>query len=432
MTLAHRLQELTLLTTLFTLQTLIVSEVYAQQDGAKPPDGSDLIETTYEIGPDDYRALKRRAVELSQKDGALDPRLYSATLREGLQLLETVGRDGRRSQPFIAENLKVGTPQTGIDDDLGVLASLATRVERGIRGEPSTRVVGGEPVEAGQFTETVAIIDDNDQLCSGTVISETAVVTAAHCVCRMRLRPGDNGFAKVYFANPVAVSGGNSAPSAVIENNLTRLVDDRDLSDGDGGRDFCDKLSAGEFCGNDIAVVEFDPSSIVRWGRRPDYVKIADVATAPQGAELFEPQDLESFIVGHGLTEDTRRRPSFPARLLNNSSLPKQYATPSLPRPCGSVTWHSRCSPALRDWGCSVGNEFVLDSGGVDTCNGDSGGPVFRYTPAPHLPQLSQKQLLVGVTSRGSTENEICGRGGIYGAVFSPKATKLFDELLGR
>lgn len=61
--------------------------------------------------------------------------------------------------------------------------------------------------------------------------------------------------------------------------------------------------------------------------------------------------------------------------------------------------------------GCAEGQELVLPgSGGADTCNGDSGGPVFELAPG-----LPCNWRLVGITSRRVGDaREACGNGGIY------------------
>lgn len=61
-----------------------------------------------------------------------------------------------------------------------------------------------------------------------------------------------------------------------------------------------------------------------------------------------------------------------------------------------------------RELGCSVGREILLrGESGVDTCFGDSGGPMFEATPTGWR--------LLGLTSRGTRPRKLlCGEGGIY------------------
>jgi endonuclease G len=57
--------------------------------------------------------------------------------------------------------------------------------------------------------------------------------------------------------------------------------------------------------------------------------------------------------------------------------------------------------------GCDV-NELGAGGGGIDSCNGDSGGPLYLVT--------EYGEFLVGVTSRAySNATDPCGEGGIYG-----------------
>lgn len=67
----------------------------------------------------------------------------------------------------------------------------------------------------------------------------------------------------------------------------------------------------------------------------------------------------------------------------------------------------------ITDFNCSVKagcdqNELGAGGNGIDSCFGDSGGPLYLVT--------SYGDFLVGVTSRGySDANDPCGEGGIYG-----------------
>jgi Trypsin len=61
------------------------------------------------------------------------------------------------------------------------------------------------------------------------------------------------------------------------------------------------------------------------------------------------------------------------------------------------------CQPAV-----NPGGELVVAGDGVDSCFGDSGGPVYLQTP--------QGTVLAGVVSRGVSTDQArpCGAGGIY------------------
>lgn len=85
--------------------------------------------------------------------------------------------------------------------------------------------------------------------------------------------------------------------------------------------------------------------------------------------------------------------------------------------------WGCPPGPAEARTGCVSGQEFVL-RGGMDTCEGDSGGPLFEvtettpYVPAtperPSTPAMCRWRLL-GVTSRSTSNSTVvCGQGGIY------------------
>lgn len=80
------------------------------------------------------------------------------------------------------------------------------------------------------------------------------------------------------------------------------------------------------------------------------------------------------------------------------------------------VASYTCTEPRLAGTSCSRFREFVLSdpapqSEAADTCNGDSGGPAFLPDRVP--------RILVGITSRAIVDQPgvDCGRGGIYGVV---------------
>jgi hypothetical protein len=81
----------------------------------------------------------------------------------------------------------------------------------------------------------------------------------------------------------------------------------------------------------------------------------------------------------------------------------------------GQATWG--CDALRAQWaGCDPASELVIaQTGGRDTCDGDSGGPVFELlTHGDGTRQTCQWRLL-GITSRPIASAHVrCGEGGVY------------------
>jgi hypothetical protein len=271
------------------------------------------------------------------------------------------------------------------------------------KAQHNTRVVGGRIVLQGEYTETVALVDEggSNGVCTGTVVGRGQVLTAAHCVCAMQLLPSQHGEAKVYFGNPNAVDRLSVAPSARVDRRLTKVMDN----------DFCMRYAARHICGGDLAMVYHDPAST------PDYVRIARLMTKAEGAQFTRSNDVGSAIVGYGETRDPKDAVPRIGRLVDGATKPKMFAVMTSPLKCSRHV--QQCTPSGTTPGCLPEVEVRLFdiAQTKDTCNGDSGGPLFMGNEDSAAPQV-----LAAVTSRAMSPRGSCGSGGIYTSVFSEEA----------
>ncbi len=218
-------------------------------------------------------------------------------------------------------------------------------------------VIGGENAMAGKWPDVAAILfpepDGDEPLCTGTLVAPTVVLTAGHCYDALdppfpdNVLIGTSSLARPDEGETIAIKQGFPYPNADTTEDLTVLVLAR--------------------------ASKRAPRKIVTGWARLDLVNGAAIS-----------------LVGFGAINMTGDQ--FVDELQEASS---------------TIT-DVDCSTSP---GCNAGAQPAGELGaggmGIDTCPGDSGGPLYLMT--------SYGALLAGVTSRSYDNAQVaCSEGGIY------------------
>jgi len=236
----------------------------------------------------------------------------------------------------------------------------------------STRIVGGDDAE-DDYPWMVALYYSGNFTCGGVLISSKWLATAAHCVYDTDDVDGNaiaydaSNFSVVigesthYSTTSAATSAGVSVytiNSVVINPNYVTSDDDDSTTDYD----------------YDISLLELDSSY---------YEPGPAIATASRFSEIEEGDYLT--VIGYGLMDSSEEASA-------EEAIPTTLQEAELPFvPTDECYWN--------DYGLMSDNMFCAgydsDDVNIDSCSGDSGGPVFKT--------IDGELTLVGLVSWGTT-----------------------------
>ncbi len=245
-------------------------------------------------------------------------------------------------------------------------------------GEPRSRVVHGTASNPGEWPTAVSlnILKEGARggsLCAGTVIDSRWILTAAHCV----------------FAKSAGGVKGLRAVTAFAKSNVPHSGEARRVKSVVVHPQFRAVARADKGAGliNDVALLELEtPTSAPRQ-------KLAAVS----GQSAFLAPGTTMTVIGWGLT-----KPRGP-----EAKQDRKYLSEVLLRANVPVPHRNACEAFLGFGGAPSESVFCAGDGkgGADSCNGDSGGPIFAKGPAGEAIQI-------GVVSWGDG----CAVPGTYGA----------------
>ncbi|XP_066944568.1 trypsin 3A1-like [Macrobrachium rosenbergii] len=203
------------------------------------------------------------------------------------------------------------------------------------RTNSALRIVGGNQVEPNEYPWQVALFRNNETspFCGGSIISDTWVLTAAHCL--VSVRPEN-----------LEVVIGEHDWSTSEETNITRRIKAKYIVWHEG-------FSSRKPLQHDIGLVELDESL--------DFPEDNSVAPVCLPRPHLGYPKANALVVGWGATEDKFGGPSKVLRFANVKTMTNE-ACQALVALLGGVTPNTICA----------GHLFS----GETACHGDSGGPL--------------------------------------------------------
>ena len=304
-----------------------------------------------QVPKDRLERLVREAQAYAERVAGSDDFAFEQAFHERLRL-----RSGQGSARSAGEKNAARRPATG-SHSFHIYADpryLKNSRELARRTAGGTRVIGGQPVVAGAFLDCVAVGNDAQWGCTGTLIGPNTVLSAGHCV---------EVATRVFLGNDV------SKPGVTVR--VKKRV--RHPRYHQGGKR------------NDLMVLVLE----------------RDVANVPPRTLATRAQidaATDGRVVGFGAVE---------ASGTFGYGRKRQADVPIASSACaGQVDGHDDSS----SYGCDRNLELVAGRSLLarDSCNGDSGGPFY-------IDDGAGGWLLAGATSR-ATDSALnnCGDGGIY------------------
>jgi len=243
-----------------------------------------------------------------------------------------------------------GAPGPRLEDDPRYLANVRKLTKRTVA---NARIIGGNDVVGKEFDDCVAVGDDVQFGCTGTLIAPNVVLTAGHCeILHTRIFVGNDTAkagrvfrVKRYVRHPKWDSG--------LNNDLMLLILEKPVT-----------------------------------GVAPRKLATAAVIDAATDAR----------VVGYGTTDIAGTK----------GYGRKQHTDVPIASSACSGRVKGRSDGSV--YGCHAGKELVAGKPLLlhDTCRGDSGGPLY-------IANKQARWTLAGVTSRGTDHaSTMCGDGGIY------------------
>jgi Trypsin len=226
----------------------------------------------------------------------------------------------------------------------------------------------------------VALLDETDKVrCSGTIVSNSYILTAAHCVC-------DRGaqLTRAWIGSPVGEprndqNGGFSQGFDLIASGDNGI---HIYPSADGTADFCALTDDARRNLPDLALIPYElPTGITSF--TDNYVSAPSFGSLPESTS-------EYWYVGYG------------------TGSPEKGIGRGLGGPCGSQSGSSTCSEGID------ATLDRIDDRKQNLCGGDSGGPLFL------------EDDFVGVSRRlADSSDSICDDGSIFSIFAGSKKDKI-------